>query len=128
MAHCACNDFSRTTLLKRAAAGAGAALPGREPGAPLPAGAGLDRRQFLVRSAGLLLSVYGAAKLDVAAFHEGVAKAAAGPANPVLVSVFLPGGVDSLSLLAPVGDPKYRELRPKLALGDSDGTPFTEDG
>ena len=107
MAHCACNDFSRT---------------------PTPAGAGLDRRQFLVRSAGLAVSVYGAAQLDLAAFHEGVAKAAAGPANPVLVSVFLPGGVDSLSLLAPVGDPKYRELRPKLALGDSDGTPFAEDG
>jgi uncharacterized protein (DUF1501 family) len=128
MAHCACNDFSRASFLKRAAARAGSALPERAPGAPAPAGAGLDRRQFLVRSAGLLVSVYGAAQLDLAAFHEGVANAAAGPANPVLVSVFLPGGVDSLSLLAPVGDAKYRELRPKLALGDSEGTPFSEDG
>jgi uncharacterized protein (DUF1501 family) len=128
MAHCACNDFSRASFLKRAAGRAGSALPERDPGAPIPAGAGLDRRQFLVRSAGLLVSVYGAAQLDLAAFHEGVAKAAAGPANPVLVSVFLPGGVDSLSLLAPVGYAKYRQLRPKLALGDSDGTAFTEDG
>jgi uncharacterized protein (DUF1501 family) len=128
MAHCACHDFSRASFLKRAAGRAGSALPERDPGAPVPAGAGLDRRQFLVRSAGLLVSVYGAAQLDLAAFHEGVAKAAAGPANPVLVSVFLPGGVDSLSLLAPVGDAKYRQLRPKLALGDSEGTAFTEDG
>lgn len=128
MAHCACHDFSRASFLKRAAARAGSALPEREPGAPMPAGAGLDRRQFLLRSAGLLVSVYGAAQLDLDALSEGVAKAAAGPAGPILVSVFLPGGVDSLSLLAPVGDPKYRELRPKLALGDSDGTPFTEDG
>jgi uncharacterized protein (DUF1501 family) len=128
MAHCACNDFSRASFLKRAAGRAGSALPERDPGAPTPAGAGLDRRQFLVRSAGLLVSVYGAAQLDLAAFQEGVAKAAAGPANPVLVSVFLPGGVDSLSLLAPVGDAKYRQLRPKLALGDSEGTAFTEDG
>ena len=38
------------------------------------------------------------------------------------------GGIDSLSVLAPVGDPNYRKLRPKLALADSDGTPFGEDG
>jgi uncharacterized protein (DUF1501 family) len=128
MAHCHCQDFSRTSLLKRAAALAGGTLPQREPGSPAAAGAGLDRRQFLVRGAGLLLSVYGATRLDLGAFHEGVAKAAAGPDSPVLVSVFLAGGVDSLSLLAPVGDPRYRELRPKLALGDLDGMPFSEDG
>ena len=46
----------------------------------------------------------------------------------MLVSVFLAGGVDSLSLLAPVGDPQLPELRPKLALADSEGTPFAEDG
>ncbi len=128
MAHCHCDDFSRASLLKRAAARAGRTLPGGEPGAPAPAGSGLDRRQFLVRSAGMLVSVYGASRLDLAAFQEGVAAAAAGPQNPVLVSIFLAGGIDSLSLLAPVGDGNYRNLRPKLALGDSDGTPFSEDG
>ena len=46
----------------------------------------------------------------------------------MLVSVFLAGGIDSLSVLAPVGDPNYRKLRPKLALADSEGTPFGEDG
>ena len=39
--------------------------------------------------------------------------------------MFLDGGVDSLSVLAPVEDPTYRRLRPKLAVRD--GRVFTED-
>ena len=35
------------------------------------------------------------------------------------------GGVDSLSLLAPVGDPQYRRLRPTLAVGDGRRSPRT---
>jgi uncharacterized protein (DUF1501 family) len=92
----------------------------------MAAGKGLDRRQFLLRGTGVVLSLYGASKLDIAALQEGIASAA--PADRVLVSIFMPGGIDSLSVLAPVGDPAYRRLRPKLALGDSEGTPFTEDG
>jgi uncharacterized protein (DUF1501 family) len=45
----------------------------------------------------------------------------------VLVSVFLEGGIDSLSLLAPVGDPNYRRLRPGLSLNESEGRAFAED-
>jgi len=45
----------------------------------------------------------------------------------VLVSVFLDGGADSLSLLFPSGDPLYRRLRPKLALPESAGVAFSED-
>jgi uncharacterized protein (DUF1501 family) len=41
--------------------------------------------------------------------------------------VFLDGGCDGLSVLAPVGDPAYRRLRPTLGLRDGQGTPFTED-
>ena len=119
MAHHCCDDFSRAQALKRAAAAAGDAVAPREPGAPAPAGRGLDRRQFLMRSAGLALTVYGATRLPLAAFEEGVA-AAAGP-DRVLVSVFMAGGIDSLSVLAPVGDPNYRKLRPKLALGGLGG-------
>jgi uncharacterized protein (DUF1501 family) len=66
--------------------------------------------------------------MNLAAFEEGIAEAAAGPAQPILVSVFLSGGIDSISALAPVGDALYRRLRPTLALGESDGTPFAEDG
>ena len=35
--------------------------------------------------------------------------------SPILVSLFMQGGVDGLSLLAPVGDSLYEQLRPTLA-------------
>jgi uncharacterized protein (DUF1501 family) len=116
-----CNEFSRSSLLRRAAAEAGSGLPPIERGMPLPAGTGLDRRTFVARSVGLALAVYGAGSLRLPLLEEGIAEAAAAapPASPVLVSVFLDGGVDTLSLLSPVGDADYRRLRPKLALPDS---------
>jgi uncharacterized protein (DUF1501 family) len=118
---CACSDFNR-------AARAGHGLPAIEPDQPAPAGTGLDRRGFLLRGAGLALGVYGLGKLPLSALEAGVAEAAAGPSQPVLVSVFLPGGLDSLSVLAPVGDAQYAKLRPTLQVKPSDGgTPFSED-
>ena len=126
MSHNCCNDFTRSQALRRAAARTGQAMAPRDPRSPMAAGKGLDRRQFLLRGTGAVLSLYGASRLDIAALEEGVASAA--PGDRILVSVFMPGGVDSLSVLAPVGDPHYRRLRPKLALGDSEGTPFPEDG
>ena len=126
MSRC-CDEFSRSSLLRRAVAEAGSGLPVIEPGMPVPAGTGLDRRDLLLRSAGLALAVYGAGALSLPGFEEGILEAAeAGPAQPVLVSVFLDGGADSLSLLAPVADPDYKRLRPRLALPDS-GLVFTED-
>ena len=126
MARC-CDEHSRADLLRRAAAEAGRGLPSIEPGMPLPAGTGLSRRSFLTRSGGLALAVYGAANVRLPYFEEGIeAAAAATPAGaPILVSVFLEGGADSLSLLFPAGDPLYRRLRPKLALAG--GIPFAED-
>jgi uncharacterized protein (DUF1501 family) len=122
-----CNEFSRSSLLRRAVAEPGAGLPAVEPGMPVPAGTGLDRRSFLLRSAGVALAVYGAGALRLPLLEEGVLEAAeAAPSQPVLVTVFLDGGVDSLSLLAPVDDPDYRRLRPRLALPES-GLAFTED-
>ena len=47
--------------------------------------------------------------------------------SPILVSVFLQGGIDNLSLLAPAGDPLYEKLRPTLALAPGAGPAFTED-
>ena len=126
---CHCADFSRTAMLRRAVAEAGRGLPGIEPGMPLPAGTGLDRRTFLARSLGLVLAVYGAGRLDLPGLSEGVARAAENGAadGRVLVSVFLEGGADSLSILFPAGDPRYRRLRPKLALAESAGATFAED-
>jgi hypothetical protein len=45
-----CDDCTRANFL-RAAAGRG--LPAIEPGMPLPAGTGLSRRSFLLRSGAL---------------------------------------------------------------------------
>ena len=118
---CHCDDYSR--------AQAGRGLRGIEPGMPVPAGTGLSRRSFLARGSGLALSVFGGSLLSRMAFEEGIARAQGAPASPVLVSIFLSGGMDSLSLLAPIGDPRYAALRPNLALTPSgDATDvFTED-
>jgi uncharacterized protein (DUF1501 family) len=101
------------------------------PQMPVPAGTGIDRRRFLAGAAGGMLSVYGAGRLGLSSrvLGDGIAEAAAlqSPASPVLVSVFLAGGIDALSVLAPVGDPLYHKYRTTLAIPDSAGTPFTED-
>ncbi len=130
MANCGCNDYSRTQILRRAAAEAGQGLPAIEPGMPLPAGPGLTRRSFVSRATGLALSVYGAASLGPKAFEQGIAAAAAqAPAGDrILVSIFLSGGADSLTMLAPTSaHPQYAAWRPGLALPDGQGTPLTED-
>jgi uncharacterized protein (DUF1501 family) len=116
-----CDECSRADVL-RAVAGSG--LPEIEPGMPTPAGTGLTRRSFVARSVGLAMSVYGIGKFGL--FEEGIAAAAAGPRQPILVTVFLQGGADALSMLYPDGDPLYRKLRPQLAV--TGGTPFAEDG
>ena len=115
---CHCNDYSN--------AQAGRGLRGIEDGMPVPAGTGLSRRAFLARSSGLALSVFGGGLLSQLALEEGIAAGRAAPAAPVLISIFLSGGVDSLSVLAPVADARYRSLRPNLAMAPSDDL-FTED-
>jgi uncharacterized protein (DUF1501 family) len=126
---CSCDDFTRSQLLRRGAAVAGKGLPRIEPGMPLPAGTGMDRRTFLLRSAGAALSVYGASMLSPRHFEAGIAQAqaAGGSDEPVLVSIFMEGGWDALSVLAPVGEARYKELRPVLGLQEGTGKVFTED-
>src|ERR1700743_3825573 len=82
---CSCNDFTRAQMLRRGVAQAGRGLPSIEPGQPIPAGTGMDRRSFLLRSAGAVLSVYGAAALAPRQVEEGIAAAAASapPTQPV---------------------------------------------
>ena len=116
--HRHCSDYAR--------AQAGRGLPALEPGMPVPAGTGLSRRSFLLRAAGTALSVYGANGVASQVLEEGIAMAqATDPAPKVLVSVFLSGGIDSLSVLAPHADDRYRSLRPTLRV--ESGTPFGED-
>ena len=122
--HNCCSNYTRSALMRQAAAEAGKGLPAIEAGMPVPAGTGLSRRSFLSRSAGLALAVYGAGKLPLAAFEDGIAHAATN--GKILVSVFFDGGIDSMSVLAPTGDSRYATLRPTLALGPTDGLAFGE--
>jgi uncharacterized protein (DUF1501 family) len=117
---CHCDDYSK--------AQAGRGLRGIEPGMPVPAGTGLSRRSFLARSSGLALSVFGGTMLSRLALEEGIA-AAAGSSSPVLVSIFMSGGFDAMSMLAPIGDSRYASLRPNIGMapsGDSADV-FSED-
>jgi len=126
--HCHCRDYTRSEVMRRAAAQAGQGLPQVEAGMPLPAGTGLSRRNFLSRSAGLALAVYGATKLPLSAFEAGIAHAATPP--KVLVSIFFDGGIDSLNVLPPVNDSIYQSLRPTIGLHLNDSQPplsFSED-
>ncbi len=113
--HRHCADYAR----------ANGGLPAIEVGMPTPAGTGLSRRSFVLRTAGVALSVYGADRLAPQVLEEGVAMAQSTGPQPVLVSVFLSGGIDSLSVLAPHQDTRYLSLRPTLKL--TAGTPFAED-
>ena len=115
-----CEECTRADAI-RAVAGRG--LPAVEPGMPTPAGTGLSRRAFVSRSLGFALAVYGAGRLQL--FDDGIASAASAPPSRILVTVFLQGGADALSLLCPQGDPLYLKLRPKLAVAG--GTTFAED-
>jgi uncharacterized protein (DUF1501 family) len=126
--HDCCSNYTRSQLLRNAASNAaepGKGLPAIEGGMPMPAGTGLSRRSFLSRSAGMALSVYGATQLPFAALEEGIAHASTN--GRILVSIFFDGGIDAMSVLAPVGHSQYTTLRPNLALPSNQGTPFTPD-
>src|SRR6202012_4760813 len=62
-------------------------------------------------------------------FEEGIAAAAASapPNQPVLVSIFMEGGWDALSVLAPVREARYHELRPTLGKNEGEGVQYAED-
>ena len=114
--HRHCADYAR----------ANGGLPAVEAGMPTPAGTGLSRRSFLLKSAGMALSVYGAGNLVAPQLlEEGVAMAAEGGPQTVLVSIFLSGGIDGLSVLAPHQDSRYLSLRPTLKVAG--GQVFGED-
>lgn len=123
---CGCTEFNRAKLLEQAAAQAGRGLPAIEAGMPLPAGTGLSRRSFLWRSGAAVLSVYGASHVGIRQLQEGIAQAAGG-SDPVLVTVFMEGGIDGLSVLSPVNDSIYQQLRPTLKLAPNAGPAFSED-
>jgi uncharacterized protein (DUF1501 family) len=99
-AHRACDDFHRT---------AGAAR------------GGLTRREVIGRGMMAGLAVYAAQAMPLGRILEAAqAQAATAPDAPILVSVFLPGGVDLLDTLPPLGQfGAYADARPRLKVEDT---------
>ncbi len=125
--HQHCTDYARSY------AAAGAGLPTIEPGMPAPAGTGLTRRSMMLRSLGLGMAVYGAGAITQADRVEAAINDALGQ-HKVLISVFVDGGWDALSVLAPFGTDHTHEarlaaLRPGLSAAIDRGTavPFSAD-
>lgn len=93
----ACNDFHHTSEAQRRRFLA----------------EGLTRRQVLLGGLGAGLALYGAGNRSTASLLDGAATAAAAsPDEPVLVTVFLPGGCDLLDALVPLHqEGRYADLR-----------------
>jgi uncharacterized protein (DUF1501 family) len=98
-AHRACDDFHRSSERMRP----------------------LTRRQLVGWGVGGGVSLYLAKAMPIQRVLEAAAAdAAAAPRAPVLVSVFLPGGLDLLDTLVPLHDyGRYADLRPKLKVGNA---------
>jgi uncharacterized protein (DUF1501 family) len=73
-------------------------------------------RRFLVRGSAL-------AMVGVGQAPRWLARAAAteGRKRKTLLAIFMRGAADGLNIVAPFGDPRYRELRPSIALAPPRG-------
>ena len=129
MQSCSCNDFNRAQLLRAGIARAGKGLPSIEPGMPVPAGSGMDRRSFLLRSAGAMLSVYGASALAPRPSKTGSRRRPPPRRRTSRCWSRSSWKVDGMPspVLAPVKEAKYHELRPVLGRSEGEGQLFTED-
>src|ERR1700683_5723542 len=70
----------------------------------------LSRRIFL-RGSAMAMAGMGEARMWLAR-----AAATEGRKRKTLVAIFMRGAADGLNIVVPFGDPRYRELRPNLAL------------
>jgi len=109
-----CDGFARSQAIRRVLAS------GKPPVArewdsrmPIPAGVTLDRRRFLLAAAGGMALVYGAGRAGLTnnMLGDGIAQAATlqKADSPILVSLFMQGGVDSLSAARAGGRSAVRE-------------------
>ncbi|MBS1706149.1 MAG: DUF1501 domain-containing protein [Armatimonadetes bacterium] len=73
----------------------------------------ITRRSFLVGCSSAIAAMSGA-KFGNLSFYDDPGS------NPILVTIFLRGGMDGLNLLAPINDPDYIAARPaNLRIGES---------
>lgn len=98
-----CDDFSRTEADRRSAL--------QRP---------LSRRRLLQAGLGATIALYGTKAMPLGrALEAGEASAAAAPNAPILVSVFVPGGLDLLDTLVPTGSyGRYADLRPAIKVAE----------
>jgi uncharacterized protein (DUF1501 family) len=75
----------------------------------------LSRRRFLGGAAGAA-GVTAVAAAGTSVVNMGTAGAAAPASNRTVIVMFLRGGADGMSIVAPVGDPRYAALRPTIAV------------
>jgi uncharacterized protein (DUF1501 family) len=126
-----CDGFARSQAIRTALSTGKTVEREWDPRMPIPAGVGIDRRRFLAGSLGGLAIVYGAerAGLTDRMLGDGIARAAETQSrnSPIIVSLFMQGGLDALSLLGPAGDPLYEKYRPTLAIAPGSGQTFRED-
>ncbi len=77
----------------------------------------MDRRQFLGRGAGLAAVAMAPTWLPKVVFAESDSSS-----RDVIVSLFMRGGGDALTLVAPFGESAYYDLRPSLAVPPPDSS------
>lgn len=93
----------------------------RESGCDEARAAGLSRRSLL-RALGVGgVAVAGSSLVDVRVAYG----ADAGWSGDTVVVLFLRGGFDGLSAVAPVGDPDYARWRPGIGVGEAGSIPLT---